>query len=229
MNRENFVRAVRSTKTYSLSERRLSYFPDRIVGWMALGYWMHKSGVEKQRKMNNPKLGAMNRSLLMVVVLYTEHIARRRQKVSLQVDVWEFGSSWKDWRNYFSSTWKTGFPVAYVHLVSRYTSKKSADGVDVYAVILKREDNATVSLGAPKPSKKTVVTMLGSPDPLKWRVVGDSLQIKLPELKELPAPEELVTLDIFVLKLTYLTNKPKPKEIMRLPEEFRRYSKIRGI
>lgn len=122
------------------------------------------------------------------------------------------------------------FPrIAYETSPCRYTSKKSSDGVDVYAIVLKWADNATVTLGAPKPSDNTEITLLGAKYPLKWKVVDGKTHVQLPKLQEIPSPENLSNLEILVLKLTQLTNKHRPKQIMALPEKFRRNSKIREV
>lgn len=109
----------------------------------------------------------------------------------------------------------------------RYTSKKSANGVDVYAIILERTESGAVTLGAPKPADSTVVTILGSATPLKWKVVEGSLEVQLPDFGAIPPPQDTAAPGVFALKLTQLSNKRYPKRIMALPAEFRKYSMVR--
>ncbi|XP_055350488.1 alpha-L-fucosidase-like [Paramacrobiotus metropolitanus] len=106
-----------------------------------------------------------------------------------------------------------------------YTSKATGDGVDVYAAVLKWDGNVTLSLGAPKPSQNTIITMLGTDTPLKWTVSNQVVVIRLPALQSLPTPQEWG----YVLKLTQLTNKRRSKRIMPLPARFLKYSKIRYV
>ncbi|OQV17345.1 Alpha-L-fucosidase [Hypsibius exemplaris] len=104
-----------------------------------------------------------------------------------------------------------------------YTSKKSADGVDVYAIMLTWSSNATVILGVPKVTSKTVITIPGYRSALRHRVQAEGVEILLPPLQDLPAAHAWGC----VLKLTHLNNKPRPQRVMQLPEHFRRHSKIR--
>ncbi|OQV17346.1 Alpha-L-fucosidase [Hypsibius exemplaris] len=104
-----------------------------------------------------------------------------------------------------------------------YTSKKGADGVDVYAIILNWSANATIVLGAPKVSANTVINILGYPVALKYRTLDQGIEIALPPLQDIPAPQAWGV----VMKLTQLSNKHRPKRIMALPERYRRNSKIR--
>ena len=51
-----------------------------------------------------------------------------------------------------------------ITLLSRYTSKKSATGTDVYAIVLKWPTGEDLVLGAPEPDHhNTAVTLLGYP------------------------------------------------------------------
>lgn len=97
--------------------------------------------------------------------------------------------------------------------------------VDVYAIVLEWDSNATITLGAPKPSENTEITLLGSSIPLKWTISNKQVVIRLPALQTVPAAQEWA----YVLKLTQLTNKRHTKNAMQLPERFRRNSKIRRI
>lgn len=49
-----------------------------------------------------------------------------------------------------------------------YTSKKTASGVSVYAIVLKWPRSADLWLGAPQPTSQTTVSMLGYPGPIFW-------------------------------------------------------------
>ncbi|OQV17344.1 Alpha-L-fucosidase [Hypsibius exemplaris] len=104
-----------------------------------------------------------------------------------------------------------------------YTSKKSADGVDVYAIVLNWSANATVVLGAPKLSANTVISMLGYSASLKYRTVEQGVEIVLPRLQDVPAAQAWG----YVLKMTQLNNKPHSKRIMKLPARFKKNSEIR--
>jgi alpha-L-fucosidase len=107
-----------------------------------------------------------------------------------------------------------------------YTSKAAADGsVDVYAIVLLWDSNATLTLGAPKPSDKTEITILGTSTPLKWAISNNQLVIRLPALQTIPAPQEWA----YVVKLSHLTNRPHAKKIMQLPKRFRKNSIIRKV
>jgi len=51
-----------------------------------------------------------------------------------------------------------------------YTSKKDASGgLAVYAIVLTWPDPGVFKLGAPEPTQKTTVTLLGYPEPISWQ------------------------------------------------------------
>lgn len=54
-----------------------------------------------------------------------------------------------------------------------------AKGNDVYAIALKWP-GAELVLSAPKLTRTSQVTLLGSPAPLKWRVEGGHVRITMP-------------------------------------------------
>ena len=82
----------------------------------------------------------------------------------------------------FGSVTSAGIPV-------RYTQKNGA----LYVILLGTPANAQVTIGKLQARVRTVVTLLGSADPLAWTQDGDHLTIALPTLSIAPA---------YALKLT---------------------------
>ena len=64
-------------------------------------------------------------------------------------------------------------------MFNRYTSKKSDSGTSVYAIVLEwpkpdHEGMLSLVLGAPVPTSKTTVTLLGYAHPIPWKSLQSS-------------------------------------------------------
>ena len=79
--------------------------------------------------------------------------------------------------------------------------KKTQTGTSVYAILLNYPKGSTVDLGAPTPTDKTIVTMLGYPDKFSWvKRSGGGITIKFPPIPFNKIPCQWA----WTLKLDYL-------------------------
>ena len=96
----------------------------------------------------------------------------------------------------------------------RYTAKNvSANKTDVYALLPTWPKTDALVLADPMPTTKTVVTLLGYPEPLEWSVgpQGDGIWITM--------PQKMTGKWAWALKLEGLRNQKAPVN----PEKFSRH------
>jgi len=88
-------------------------------------------------------------------------------------------------------------------VLSRYTSKSSSSGVNVYAIALAWPKGGQLVLGAVSSTPQTVVTMLGYRANLKWSRRGPSggIVVSVPAIHENEMPCDWA----WVFKLENLT------------------------
>ncbi|XP_076075542.1 alpha-L-fucosidase-like [Mytilus galloprovincialis] len=84
-----------------------------------------------------------------------------------------------------------------------YTSQKSSDSLDVYAILLSWPEGKVLTLGAPLPSTTTVVSMLGYSTKLNWKPgTKGGIDISVPVIPS----NQLPCTDAWVLKIEGLKN-----------------------
>ncbi|KAK0046205.1 alpha-L-fucosidase [Biomphalaria pfeifferi] len=83
-----------------------------------------------------------------------------------------------------------------------YTSKKTDNSTNVYAIVLKWPSGPNLILADPLPSLDTVVTLLGYPDTFKWKGVGSGMVVSIPPIPINQIPCKWA----WVFKLTNIKN-----------------------
>ena len=87
--------------------------------------------------------------------------------------------------------------------ISRYTSKTTGSGKAVYAIVLDWPEENLLFLGAPVPSPKTTISMLGYSGPITWsKAPKGSMAIQMP----LFPMNQIPSTDAWVLKLEQIQN-----------------------
>ena len=87
-------------------------------------------------------------------------------------------------------------------IVSRYTSKKTADGgTAVYCIMLAWPENDVLKLGSAPPQTGLAVSMLGYAGLVKWTPLGGTagIQLQMPVISAAKMPCQWA----WVFKLTY--------------------------
>ncbi|ESP01041.1 hypothetical protein LOTGIDRAFT_238384 [Lottia gigantea] len=99
-----------------------------------------------------------------------------------------------------------------------YTMKKESDGsVSVYCFVLKWPTSNVLSLGVPKPSSNTQITLLGYPGTLSWnKGSGSGIDINIPAIPFNKMPCKYV----WAFKLTKLSNELKHHLLKFKPGQF---------
>lgn len=89
------------------------------------------------------------------------------------------------------------------NLFHRYTTKKTAQGTAVYAIVLTWPKANQLVLGAPATSTTTVVSMLGYPGNFSWKPnPGGGMTIQIPVIPFDQIPSQ----DAWVFKIQGLKN-----------------------